>query len=237
MRKLLFANWKMYLSDADAVALAGLFVEGSRMAALDVAVAPGFTALRDVARALGGSDVALGAQDGSAEDAGAFTGEISMRQLADLGARYVLVGHSERRAMGELDALVARKMSAAAEAGLTPVLCVGELAEERAVGRQEDVVRTQLRAALEALPPSAPFLVAYEPRWAIGTGTPCAPSDVTVMHAFLRSLTSAPILYGGSVTPANARDYLSLPDVDGLLVGAASTRPADVRAFFEAFSS
>lgn len=239
MRKLFFANWKMYLSDEDAASLARAYEEGALSAPVDVAVAPGFTALERVSRVLAASKVALGAQDAFWKDEGAFTGEVAPRQLAALGVTYVIVGHSERRAMGETDEVVARKAAAVAADGMTPVICVGELKEERAAGRQDDVVRAQLETVLAALPAGARFVVAYEPRWAIGTGVPCEPSDVAAMHAKIRALAGpdAPILYGGSVDPENFASYLDLPDVGGLLVGGASARPDDVRAFFEAFSS
>ena len=239
MRKLFFANWKMYLSDDDAVALARAYDEGAISASVDVAVAPGFTALEPVARALAASKVALGAQDAVWKAEGAYTGEVSPKQLAAIGVKYVIVGHSERRALGETDEIVARKAAAVAADGMTPVVCVGELKEEREAGRQDEVVRAQLEAVLKVLPAGAPFIVAYEPRWAIGTGVPCQPSDVAAMHAKIRTLAGAdaPILYGGSVDPKNFASYLGLQDVDGLLVGGASARKEDVGAFFEAFSS
>jgi len=238
MRKLFFANWKMYLSDDEAESLARAYDEGAASASVDVAVAPGFTVLERVARVLAASRVALGAQDAFWKDEGAYTGEVAPKQLAALGVKYVIVGHSERRAMGETDETVARKAAAVAADGMTPVVCVGELKEEREAGRQDEVVRGQLEAVLKALPQGA-FIVAYEPRWAIGTGVPCEPSDVTAMHAMIRAVAGpdASILYGGSVDPKNFRSYLDLEDVGGLLVGGASARPDDVRAFFEAFSS
>jgi triosephosphate isomerase len=239
MRKIFFANWKMYLSDADAESLARAYDEGAVSASVDVAVAPSFTVLERVARVLAASKVALGAQDAFWKDEGAYTGEVAPKQLAALGVKYVIVGHSERRAMGETDEIVARKAMAVAADGMTPVLCVGELKEEREAGRQEEIVRTQLAAVRGTLPAEVPLVVAYEPRWAIGTGVACEPSDVAVMHGMIRTIVGAatPILYGGSVDPKNFKSYLDLHDVDGLLVGGASARPDDVRAFFEAFSS
>jgi triosephosphate isomerase (TIM) len=238
MRKLFFANWKMYLSDDEAESLARAYDEGAVSASVDVAVAPGFTVIERVSRVLAASRVALGAQDAFWKDEGAFTGEVAPKQLAALGVKYVIVGHSERRALGETDEIVARKAVAVAADGMTPVVCVGELKEEREAGRQDEVVRTQLAAVLQSVPAGA-VLVAYEPRWAIGTGVPCEPSDVAAMHAMIRTIVGAdtPILYGGSVDPKNFKSYLDLQDVDGLLVGGASARPDDVRSFFEAFSS
>ena len=239
MRKLFFANWKMYLSDDEAESLARAYDEGAVSASVDVAVAPGFTVIERVARVLAASKVALGAQDAFWKDEGAYTGEVAPKQLAALGVKYVIVGHSERRAMGETDDMIARKAALVATDGMTPVLCVGELKEEREAGRQEEIVRGQLAAVRGTLPADVPLVVAYEPRWAIGTGVPCEPSDVAEMHAMIRTIVGAdtPILYGGSVDPKNFASYLDLHDVDGLLVGGASARPDDVRAFFEAFSS
>lgn len=241
MRKLFFANWKMYLSDADAEALAHVFADRAPTASAELAAAPGFTALERVGRALDGSGVALGAQDAFWKDEGAFTGEVAPKQLAALGVRYVIVGHSERRAMGETDDTVARKAALVVADGMTPTLCVGETKDERDAGRREAVVRAQLDAALAALAPDAPLVVAYEPRWAIGTGVPCRPEDVAVMHAMIRGVLEAAgrkarILYGGSVDPKNAASYLALEDVAGLLVGGASTRKDDVLAMLDLFS-
>ncbi len=238
MRKLFFANWKMYLSDAEAETLAGTYAERAASASVDVVVAPSFTVIERVAERLKGSSVALGAQDAFWKDDGAFTGEISPKQLADLGVAYVIVGHSERRALGETDDVIARKAAAVAADGMTPVLCVGETKEERDAGREESVVRGQLEAVTAAWTAERPFVVAYEPRWAIGTGTPCRPEDVVAMHAFVRQTLKARsldarVLYGGSVNPSNMHTYLDLPDVDGLLVGGASAHPDDAHALFD----
>ncbi len=241
MSKLFFANWKMYLGDAEAEALARVYAEGAVSALVDVAVAPGFTALERVARALEGSKVALGAQDAFWKDDGAFTGEVSPKQLAALGAKFVIVGHSERRALGETDGVVARKAAAVAADGLTPVVCVGETKEERDNGQRESVVHAQLEAVLKDWSSEKPLVIAYEPRWAIGTGTPCGPEDVTTMHTAIREMLaaaglSARVLYGGSVDPSNLTTYLDLPVVDGLLVGGASARPDDARAMLDLLS-
>lgn len=249
MRKLFFANWKMYLSDADAEALARQFLDAALEARVDVAIAPGFTALDRVARVLRGSPVSLGAQNVFWMDGGAYTGEVSPHQLTALGTRYVILGHSERRAyLGETNDMIAKKTKAAMEAGLIPVLCVGETKEEREAGRQEAVVGEQLEIALAGarISPERPLVVAYEPRWAIGTGTPCKPEDVTAMHGHIRSVIDAlldgdalshvRVLYGGSVDASNAESFLGLPAVDGMLVGGASARPADVRALFDLLS-
>ncbi len=238
MRKLFFANWKMYVSDAEAEALARLYAERSSRASAEAAVAPSFTALARVADVLKGSSVALGAQDAFWKDDGAFTGEISPKNLAALGAKFVIVGHSERRALGETDDLVARKAAAVAADGMTPVVCVGETKEEREAGKREEIVRTQLAAVLGGWTPEKPLIVAYEPRWAIGTGVACRPEDVVAMHVMIRAALaerglSARLLYGGSVDPANLLSYLDLPEVDGVLVGGASARAKDAAAIFD----
>lgn len=249
MRKLFFANWKMYLSDADAEALARQFLDAALSTSVDVAIAPGFTALDRVARLLRGSPVSLGAQNVFWMDGGAYTGEVSPRQLTALGVRYVILGHSERRAyLGESDEMIGRKVRATMEAGLVPVLCIGETKEERDAERQEAVVSGQLEAALAGVRVSTehPIVIAYEPRWAIGTGTPCTPENVTAMHGHIRSVIEAlmdgdspehlRVLYGGSVDASNARAFLDLPAVDGLLVGGASARSTDAKALFELLS-
>ncbi len=236
MRRLFFANWKMLLADDAAEALARTYAARAAGASVDVALAPGFTALERIGRVLAGSPVTLGAQDAFWESAGAYTGEVSPAQLSALGVRFVIVGHSERRAMGEDDAVVARKSTAVAAAGMTPVLCVGELREERETGRQEETVRRQLEAVIGGTWSGPWPIVAYEPRWAIGTGVPCRPEDVSAMLAVIRAAAGADtrILYGGSVDPKNFRSYLDLAGIHGLLVGGASARPDDVNAFFDA---
>ncbi|HEX7090290.1 MAG TPA: triose-phosphate isomerase [Longimicrobiales bacterium] len=188
-------------------------------------------------------DLGLGAQNIFWEQEGAFTGEQSASMVRDAGARYVLAGHSERRHIfGESDEQVARKVVAALEADLIPVICLGETLEERRAGRVEEVILRQLDAVLEALPrgPDAAILVAYEPVWAIGTGVNASPEDASAAHAILRRrlaehagadrAAAIPILYGGSVKPDNADALLSAPDVDGLLVGGASLDPGSFAA-------
>ena len=188
------------------------------------------------------SGVALGVQNIHWEDAGAFTGETSAPMAREAGARFALVGHSERRhVFGETDAQVRRKVEACLRHGLVPVVCVGETLEERRAGRLAGVILRQLGAVMDPLAGAdgARFLVAYEPVWAIGTGETATPGDASEAHAILRtrlaeSLGSAaggvPILYGGSVKPGNAADLLSAPEVDGVLVGGASLDPASFAA-------
>ena len=182
-----------------------------------------------------GSAILGGAQDLFYEEFGAFTGEISGGMLAELGVHYVLAGHSERRhVIGEGNDIVARKLAAALASGLTPILCVGELLEEREAGRDEEVVLDQVSSALKSLSTGdcAKVVVAYEPVWAIGTGKTATPEDASRMHRVIRDALEAlhgreisentAILYGGSVKPQNAAVLFAVPDVDGVLVGGAS---------------
>jgi len=171
--------------------------------------------------ALAGQGVAIGGQDCHAESAGAHTGEVAAEMLADVGASYVIVGHSERRASGETDAEVKAKAEAAHRAGLTPIVCVGESLEQREAGSATDVVLGQIKGSL---PDSVgETVIAYEPVWAIGTGKVATPADIANMHAAIRAeVGKLRILYGGSVKPANAADVLGTANVDGALVGGAS---------------
>jgi triosephosphate isomerase len=191
--------------------------------------------------------IELGVQNVHWEGAGAFTGELSVSMVREAGATHVLIGHSERRHLfGETDEEVGRKVAAVLEGGLTPVVCVGETLQERKAGRLEEVILAQLEAFLLVLQahPGARVLLAYEPVWAIGTGETATPLDASEAHGLLRAgLESAlgrewarrvPILYGGSVKPANAGDLLGAPDVDGVLVGGASLDPVSFQAIAEA---
>lgn len=245
MRRVLMAgNWKMHLTLAGARELLAGIVEGlaalPRADGADVVVCPPFVYLFPAAKALAGSSVALGAQNLFEEPEGAFTGEISASMIADTGARYVILGHSERRhTIGhhEDDAMINRKVRAARAAGLTPILCVGETAGERDAGRTFEMVNFQLRAGLLGNEPRAAgdLVVAYEPVWAIGTGRNATPQQAQEVHAFLRrqlrELVGEPasqvrILYGGSLKPENAADLMAQPDVDGGLIGGASLKAA-----------
>jgi triosephosphate isomerase (TIM) len=180
--------------------------------------------------------VELGVQNVHWEDAGAFTGEVSVPMARDAGAVVVLIGHSERRhVFGESDEDVARKVAAVCRHGLEPVICVGETLEERRADRVEEVILRQLEAALASVPAGAPFQLAYEPVWAIGTGETATPDDAAAAHGALRArleralgasiARTVPILYGGSVKPANAAELMAARDVDGVLVGGASLDP------------
>jgi triosephosphate isomerase len=238
-RPILAANWKMHMTAAEAVAYAEAFVPRVGAAKdVEIAIAPPFTALDRLARALAGSNVMLAAQNVHPEAKGAFTGEISADMLVEVGCRYVIVGHSERRTLfGESDELVARKAAALFAAGLTPIVCVGESLAEREAGRTFDVVGSQLAGSLAAIPAdrAAAVVVAYEPIWAIGTGRTATPEIAQEVHAFaraqLRTIFGAAgdairIQYGGSVKPDNIDELMAQPDIDGALVGGASLDPA-----------
>ncbi len=238
-RPLVAGNWKMHGSREGSRALVGAILEGlGPGAGAEVAVCPPFVYLADVQEALGGGPVALGAQDlCPVPGEGAHTGEVSGRMLAEFGCRYVIVGHSERRSLyGEDDATVARKFLAAREAGLRPILCVGERLEEREAGVTEQVVARQLDAVLQCedgLEGLREAVIAYEPVWAIGTGRTATPGQAQEVHAFIRARVGERdpglaeglrILYGGSVKPENAAELFAQPDVDGGLIGGASLR-------------
>jgi triosephosphate isomerase len=236
VRPLIAGNWKMNGTLALARELATGVAAGAAPAA-DLLVCPPFLHLPAVAEALAGSAVALGAQDCHAEAKGAHTGDVSAPMLADLGARFVILGHSERRAdHNESDAAVLAKAQAALGAGLTPVVCVGESESQRLAGEAEAVVAGQLTGSLPEGFAAAGGVVAYEPVWAIGTGRTPTEADIAAMHARIRQELEGRfgeaggklrILYGGSVKPGNAKAILALPHVDGALVGGASLVPAD----------
>jgi triosephosphate isomerase (TIM) len=236
-RPLVAGNWKMHGSRAEAAQLLDeLIHQQSAALAAEVAVCPPFVYLPDAARRLKESNIALGGQNVCAEPVGAFTGEVSAAMLKDVGCRYVIVGHSERRALfHEDDKLVARKFMAVQSQKLIPILCVGETLEQRERGETETVVARQLEAVV-AVAGSAAFadaVIAYEPVWAIGTGKNATPDQAQAVHAFIRGRIAARdakiaaelrILYGGSVKAANAVELFEMPDVDGGLVGGASLR-------------
>jgi len=229
--RLVAGNWKMHGSRQANRALLGEILE-QQAAGAECAVCPPFPYLAQAAEQLKGSAVALGAQNVSEHAQGAYTGEVSAAMLADLGCRYAIVGHSERRQLyGEGDALVAKKFAAARSAGLTPILCVGETLAEREAGRTEQVVARQLGAVA-----FSEAVLAYEPVWAIGTGRNATPEQAQEVHAFLRRKVPAGtvILYGGSVKPQNAAAIFAMPDVDGGLIGGASLVAADFVAILRA---
>jgi triosephosphate isomerase (TIM) len=238
---LVIGNWKMYGTVAEARLLAtGVRDALRRVRGVDVVLCPPFTALAAVADIVRDSAVALGAQNCHWDAQGAHTGEIAPPMLVELGCRYVLIGHSERRKeMGESDDLVNRKMKAAIEHGLIPVLCVGESADERRQGLTFTTVEGQLRAGLAGLTgePIAKIALAYEPIWAIGTGVNATPAQASEVHGYLRGLLSEltakevaqtmRILYGGSVKADNAAELTAAAEIDGALVGGASLKAMD----------
>jgi triosephosphate isomerase len=238
-RSLIAGNWKMNGLRADGLALAATLARRAIAAAplaADLLVCPPATLIREVAAVLDGSGVAVGGQDCHAAVTGPHTGDVSAPMLADAGARYVIVGHSERRRdHGESDALVAAKAAAAGRAGLIPIICVGESEAERDAGQAHSVIAHQLVESLPGGSGEGEIVIAYEPVWAIGTGRTATPEDIAAMHAHIRVTVSralAPrgglrILYGGSVNPANARAILALDDVGGALVGGASLKADD----------
>lgn len=234
-RKLVAGNWKMHGSrELTRTLVGGLAAEFGDGAPCDIAVCPPFPFLEEALRTAAGGPVAVGAQDVSDQGQGAFTGQVSAAMLAELGCRYAIVGHSERRTLnGETDELVAAKFMAAQAQGIVPILCVGESLEEREAEQTEAVVGRQLRAVLAAAGIEAfeRAVIAYEPIWAIGTGRTATPEQAQAVHAFIRGLLAAEnakiadfvkVLYGGSVKAANAAEIFAMPDVDGGLVGGAS---------------
>ncbi len=247
MRKPLMAgNWKMNLNHLEAIAVAQKLVyslEDKDYDAVDVAVIPPFTDIRSIQTMVDGDRLRLqyGAQDLSPESAGAFTGDISGSMLAKLGCTFVLVGHSERRALhGEDDLLVNRKIKAALASNLIPILCVGEELSIRESGTHVSHVIRQLRAALEGLskPDLKKLVIAYEPVWAIGTGKTATPEDAQEVCAAIREemgeigsaeiCESLRVLYGGSVKSSNIAEIMSQSDVDGALIGGASLDPEEL---------
>lgn len=244
-RPLVAGNWKMNGSMAMAESLAAAIARGSGGSA-EVAVLPPFPYLTTVGRVLADSDVALGAQDLSQRSEGAFTGDVSGPMLADVGARFVLVGHSERRALhAESDEVVAEKFVAARRAGLEPVLCVGETREEREDDRTESVIAAQIDAVLGSggIEAFDDAVIAYEPVWAIGTGLVATPEQAQRVHAFIRARLAEHdatiagqirILYGGSMKPRNAADLIACDDIDGGLIGGASLDAEDFLAIVSA---
>ena len=236
-RKLIIAgNWKMNKTAAEALALVGnLKLELAGVKEVDIVVCPPFTALESVSKVILDSNLRLGAQNMSAQNFGAFTGEICAGMLKEFSVRYVILGHSERRQyQKESNALISRKVAAVHAASLKPIVCVGETLEEREGGQTEKVLETQVRGSLAGLTKEqmVETIIAYEPVWAIGTGKTATTQQAQDAHAFIRSLLvkifdeavakKARIQYGGSVKPANARELMSQPDVDGALVGGAA---------------
>ncbi len=247
-RPLIAGNWKLHGTLAQSSALARDVVShASGSNAIDVVIAPVFTALQSVAALLQNSSVALSAQDVYSVDEGAFTGEVSAPLLKDVGCKYCIVGHSERRQLfGETDSNVHKKIVSLLHHNLTPILCVGETLDERKSGKTLQRVLSQVKEAIAGLDAVAlaPLVIAYEPVWAIGTGENATPNDAQEVHRAIRELLSnvlgpvlsgsLRILYGGSVKPSNASELLAQPDIDGALVGGASLRIADFAPILDA---
>lgn len=247
MKPLIVANWKMQLSDEDALGTARELAQ-TLHADGDVILCPSFTALVGVAAAITKSPLLLGAQDCAWQERGSFTGGVSPADLRSIGCRYVVLGHSERRQhFGETDAMIGAKVRAALGAGLQPMLCVGETLEERTLRQREAVLTRQLDIlrGLEVVG-TARLCIAYEPVWAIGTGHAATPEDVAQAHAFIADAVRehigaatehTRILYGGSVDPTNIAAFLAVPRVDGVLVGTASQTAARLRNLIDAAAS
>jgi triosephosphate isomerase (TIM) len=238
-RRLIVANWKMNKTSAEATAYVRRLSELIQPHSIDMVLAPPFTALQAVKEAIGGaSPFALAGQNLFWEDKGAYTGEISAPMLKDVGCRYAIIGHSERRQwFGERDEDINKKIKAAVRHELGPILCVGESLADRERGESQAVVTGQLKKDLAGLSKEhvAKMAIAYEPVWAIGTGRAATPAQAVEVHALVRQTIAADwgkdagdgvrILYGGSVSPENAPDFLQSPEIDGVLVGGACLDP------------
>ncbi|MGR6660722.1 triose-phosphate isomerase [Avibacterium paragallinarum] len=236
-RPLVMGNWKLNGSKAFTKELIeGLKAELAGVNGCDVAIAPPVTYLAEAEAALAGSQIALGTQNVDVNVQGAFTGDISTAMLKDFGAKYIIIGHSERRTYHkESDEFIAKKFAALKEAGLVPVLCIGESEAENEAGKTEEVCARQIDAVINALGVEAfnAAVIAYEPIWAIGTGKSATPAQAQAVHAFIRGHIAAKsqavadqviIQYGGSVNDANAAELFTQPDIDGALVGGASLK-------------
>lgn len=244
--KLMVGNWKMHGSLADNASLLAEVLSGIQGVTCRAAVCVPSPYLSQVQTLLAGSDLSLGAQDVSAHEAGAYTGEVSATMLRDFSVRYCIVGHSERRQYhGESDDLVATKAQRALAAGITPIVCVGESLAEREAGHTESVVKRQLAAVIHTNGHCvSEIVVAYEPVWAIGTGLTATPEQAQSVHAVLRAQLKAAtaqadrvsILYGGSMNAANAADLLAQPDVDGGLIGSAALKSFEFLTMLRAAS-
>jgi len=251
-KKLVAGNWKMNTDSKSGVELAKAVATaaGNGHDKVDVLICPPFVYLMTIAQAISGSAVKLGAQNCYFEKPGAFTGETAVPMIKDVGAGYVILGHSERRhVLHETDELINRKMIAVLEGGLIPVFCVGELLSEREGNKTEAVLDTQLKQGLAGISESqlGQVVIAYEPVWAIGTGKTASPEQAEEAHAYIRSWLAKhysqaaadkmQILYGGSVKSDNAKELMAKPNVDGALVGGASLKAADFVGIIDAAKS
>lgn len=238
-RCLVAGNWKMNGTLDEALAFVEQLGENPAPEHVEIALMPPFTLLYPLSPLLDKKGIRLGAQNVYYESKGAFTGSISPLMLRDAGCHYVILGHSERRdIMGETDDLIRKKLHAAWEAGLEPILCIGEHLDEREAGKTNRVLKKQL-AILEGVEADRPLTVAYEPVWAIGTGRTATPEQVTETHAFIHEELSRlgqdrRVLYGGSVNPQNAESLLACEGVEGALVGGASLKADSFMAIVQA---
>ena len=247
-KPIIAGNWKMYKTSAEAVALVqALKTEVAGVTKSEIVICPPFTTLAAVTSLVAGSNIQLGAQNVHWEKEGAFTGEIAPAMLKELGVRYAIVGHSERRQFfGETDTGVNKRAKAALANGLRPIVCVGELLAEREAGKTETVVAGQVRGSLAGFDQNQIIetVIAYEPVWAIGTGKTASPAQAQEVHALIRRLlgelfgadlaAKIRLQYGGSVKPDNAKELLGQPDIDGALVGGASLKAGDFAAIVKA---
>ncbi len=245
MRQLLVVgNWKMNGSRASVQALLSDLVRAAQSFRPQVVVCPTYVHLAQALEECAATSISVGAQDCSHRQSGAYTGEVAPGMLAEIGCRWVILGHSERRQYhGESDALVAAKLTAAVEAGLQPIVCVGETREQREAGSAEAVVKAQLNCALADQADLRTLVIAYEPVWAIGTGLTASPEQAQDMHAFIRASigdiagvdpVATRVVYGGSVKANNAAQLFAQPDIDGALVGGAALVAADFLAIINA---
>ncbi|MDD2890063.1 MAG: triose-phosphate isomerase [bacterium] len=240
MRKSFIAgNWKLNKQVSEAVETSKTIKEGTKnLSGVDICICPTFTVLKSVYEITKDSNISLGAQNLWYENQGAYTGEIGASSLLDVGCKYVIIGHSERRKyLNESDEIIAHKTLSALEAGLIPIVCIGETLEDRESDKAQKVIETQFSGACKNLPADkfSKIIIAYEPVWAIGTGKTATPEIAEGMHKFIRQLIenkytkelaeNCRILYGGSVTPANIESLMKEKDIDGALVGGASLAP------------
>jgi len=237
-RKVVAGNWKMNMTDPEAVELVRQLKESLKFfKEVELVVCPPFTSLCSTSKVLTNSNIGLGAQNLFWESSGAYTGEVSAEMLLSVGCKYIIIGHSERRQyFGEDNQSVNRKVKTAIERGLTPIMCVGERLEQREAGKTEAVVEDHIRGGFEGLSSHevGRAIIAYEPVWAIGTGKTATPEQANEVHLFIRELikelydadlsSRTRILYGGSVKPENARSLIEQPELDGFLVGGASLK-------------
>jgi len=247
MRKPFIAgNWKMYKTTAEAIAFAEEFKKLYGGTDVQAAVCAPFTQLATLKEIFKDTNIKVGAQNMHFADEGAYTGEISAAMLKEIGVDYCIIGHSERRQyFAEADQTVNQKLHKCFEAGITPIVCVGEVLEERDAGKELDVVKTQLKGGLENLTKAqtSTLVIAYEPVWAIGTGRTATPQQANEMCGFIRDVVETLydadvadrviIQYGGSVKPANATDIMNMEEIDGALVGGASLVPEDFMAIID----